>query len=694
MFVRRLLLRNFMAFAGDHEIVLHRQAAVFVRGRNGDDIAANSNGSGKSSVFDALDWALYGAPPRRDSADAVINDKAGRDCHVIAHVEADDGTLCTIYRYRKVKSKNGCRAFFGALLTAEQIDVGSHDAVERTRMDASATQAVLDEFLGMDRSVFRAAVYRAQEEDWSFALATDAQRKEMLISILGLEALDAGLQRVKASANASERERVELLASLATVERDRGAAESRVAMLRDAIPEWDRMQAEAVERLTAQRVEARKAWVVARQAATRLAEVRAELAGMREPVLPPKPSPVVPTVQPFAATAFDVEIARAESMQHACATQLAGARAELTRAQRHRSSLRTGGACPTCGQAIQASCSHEQIAAAEAAVAAAEAAVAAAEAAGAEARPAVAAAREARDQALAAWHADTATARHAADTHNQHALAAHAAECARAAAGYDAQRTALLAEVRALGPHAEQLAHVEADGHRLTTELSELGARQNPHRASLAVAEADLAQALDRRAKLDADLATVVDRLRYLEFWTAGLGNQGLRSYVLDECVQHMTAAANRWVEVLTGGTTWVRFETQKMTQAGTLTDRLEIRVFRHNPDGSITERNMRAWSGGERRRIARGVDFGLRTLIAQRSTRRWDLLILDEAFAGLDDAGRRTMLDLMQQLQAECATVFVVEHDRVFESSFTEFLTVQKKDGASRILPEEETRP
>ena len=60
-----LLIENFKAFAGQHEFNLAQfgSGLHFIRGRNEDEPRLDPNGTGKSSLWDALSWALYGKTP-------------------------------------------------------------------------------------------------------------------------------------------------------------------------------------------------------------------------------------------------------------------------------------------------------------------------------------------------------------------------------------------------------------------------------------------------------------------------------------------------------------------------------------------------------------------------------------------------------------------------------------------------------
>lgn len=59
-----LIIRDFKSFVGEHVLQLDRRPGVhFVRGVNRDERRLGSNGSGKTSLWDAFVWCLYGRTP-------------------------------------------------------------------------------------------------------------------------------------------------------------------------------------------------------------------------------------------------------------------------------------------------------------------------------------------------------------------------------------------------------------------------------------------------------------------------------------------------------------------------------------------------------------------------------------------------------------------------------------------------------
>jgi DNA repair exonuclease SbcCD ATPase subunit len=176
-------------------------------------------------------------------------------------------------------------------------------------------------------------------------------------------------------------------------------------------------------------------------------------------------------------------------------------------------------------------------------------------------------------------------------------------------------------------------------------------------------------------------------RTNALEFWVKGFGREGLKSYVLDARLEEMNAAANEWVRLLSGGTIWVRFESQTATQTGKLSEKLNVRCWRYNPDGTVTERNYESWSGGEKARLDLGIDFGLARLVAARATKRYEMVVLDEVFRHLDAAGRDAVMELLQIIAQEKSSIFVIDHDAEFRGAFEHLMVVRKQNGQSAIV-------
>lgn len=164
---------------------------TLVEGVNRDDPGSPANGVGKSTLYlDAPTWCLFGEA-RSVGADDVVNDVAGRDCAVTCRLEVPEVGLVAVQRYRRVSGRNGLRLWVGA--PVRDLEGAASDQATRfevSALDVDGTQRMLEDMLGLDLEVWRAAVYRAQDDEERFAALTDSRQKELLTRIFRLDAID------------------------------------------------------------------------------------------------------------------------------------------------------------------------------------------------------------------------------------------------------------------------------------------------------------------------------------------------------------------------------------------------------------------------------------------------------------------------------------------------------------------------
>lgn len=176
MNIANLTIQNFLAI-NEAKVNLKERGLIAVEGRNEADPSADSNGAGKSSVLDAICWALYGVTARGVSSDAVINRHVGKDTFVSLEVEDDDGKTYNIVRYRKHKTgKNSVT-----------VHEGANDLSKGTDKE---TQVVIEQIIGCSHSVFVSAIYAGQEAMPDLPGMTDKQLKVLIEEAAGISQLE------------------------------------------------------------------------------------------------------------------------------------------------------------------------------------------------------------------------------------------------------------------------------------------------------------------------------------------------------------------------------------------------------------------------------------------------------------------------------------------------------------------------
>jgi DNA repair exonuclease SbcCD ATPase subunit len=638
MRVLRITIQNYTSFVGQHSFDLDHRGLVFVAGRNLDEPRSTSNGSGKSALFDALEWCLFGEHPRGDDADSVVSEEVGKDCLVMAHLADDDGSPFTVSRYRKLAGKNGVDYY-------QQDDKGQVQNLNA--MDAKQTQARVCERLGLDRQVYRAAVYRAQGETFDFAEATDGERKEMLSRIIPeLAEVDALKEAVSGMIAEEEPKRLLLAQRMAHIDgqlqaigtKDYSALQNQWAAQRDH-------QAATIAAVISQ---SEQTLAGAKNQEAQIPTLTAELKQLSEP-----------HAIKSAVQARDAQQEHHRGRQQ----QLAVASAEVRRLETQLSSLQKlgEGQCPCCGQPLT-----KQHLAYEADRLAG--AFGNAKAVWTDINQSVLASHQKLNQLLSEAHEEEAENRAVFSAYAQH-------------------KAQLESKIKVASQAAQQVAQIERDLGRQRAALEQLRGQAFPIEQLRAQDDAQKAALNQEKAAAANQIHDLVRRLSYLEFWSTAFGVTGLKSFVLDSRLQDLTDASNEWVQALTGGACWVKFESQTATKSGKLSDRSNVRVFRQGPAGVTSSRSYRSYSGGEKKRIALGIDYGLSRLVAERAQKSWSLLILDEVFRQhLDSGGREAVFDLLQKLQKERESIFCCDHDHELAAQFENRVTIVKQHGRSSI--------
>jgi DNA repair exonuclease SbcCD ATPase subunit len=600
-----------------------------VLGDNRDEPRMNSNGAAKSTLFEALDWCLYGKVPKEDHADSIVNDEA-KGCSVTAYLEDDDGIPAVIKRSRPA---------------ALQFWKGDEEV---TRLDTKETQRVVEDFLGMDRDVFKSTVFFGQNDLFHFADVGDAKRIEILTKIIPeLGTVDEYLERAKVKRAEKQLALDQVKTHLARMEGELRGLEG--VTFGEKIGRWEQDRQVKLAEHAARIQECQKYLFDHQHVGAQLARLEAEAAQFVTLIPRPERHPDWITTEEWVQLATrELGAFQAEGMR---------LRTEIQKMQQ------TGtGVCSQCRQVVTAEHLQREMGSLNVQLRAVE------------------------EKGVAAKHflneAQAALAKLQSDQINQD-REWQAAELARSQS-----LDGLNQHIAAYRQTQVQLVGVQKNLELIQKESQELLVASNPFiEESQKLDKQKVQLSLEIEGALEA-VDAAEEALAYIEYWVTAFGPKGLKSYILDGKLQEMTDAANHWVKLLTGGTFWIRFETQKKGRSSKkLSNELNIRVFRYNPGGRVSERNYRSWSGGEKKRVSLAIDFGLSRLVARRARKRYDLLILDELFKHLDAAGGEAIGEMLEELKREKSNIFVIEHDPEFQTRFENRIIVRRENARSTIV-------
>jgi DNA repair protein SbcC/Rad50 len=170
----RLQLTNFLSYRGTTSLEFDGLDLTCIAGQNG---------AGKSSLLDAMTWALFGKS-RSKSDDDVVNRAAGRSGEA-AEVRLD--FLLEGACYRVVRNKKP-----GKITSLElQIQTGEGEWRSLSETGVRATQGAIEQLLRMNYDTFVNASFFLQGRADEFTTKTPGKRKEILAELLGVNRWDA-----------------------------------------------------------------------------------------------------------------------------------------------------------------------------------------------------------------------------------------------------------------------------------------------------------------------------------------------------------------------------------------------------------------------------------------------------------------------------------------------------------------------
>ena len=267
-------------------------------------------GAGKSSILDAIAFALYGKTPTfgRDTKNLIH--QLADECHVELVFEVDGQT----WRVQRALRRKGVSGHKLERLAADEPEA---QVLESVPMEGAVNKRVV-RLLGMEFDAFCRSVLLAQNRFSEFLKATKGQRNEVLKGVFGYERFDAAHAVAKDRARVADLELEALTEEgdrLSRATQDLAAAEEALAAASARHDELDAARPR-IEALTA-----------ARAAAFAAAETALQRTGDLREVVRSLPAEDDLDTVVAAASAADRAVAHAETAIAECAAALADAEA-------------------------------------------------------------------------------------------------------------------------------------------------------------------------------------------------------------------------------------------------------------------------------------------------------------------------------------------------------------------------------
>lgn len=632
--LQKLTGKNFMSIRSA-EVELSGQGLVLVQGKNNDDPAFDSNGAGKSSVFELLVWILFDKTVRGLSGDEVVNRNIGKNCvGFLDFVDDSDNSTYRIARYRKhSEHKNNAYIF--------------KNGTNITPKSTKDANKMIETIFQIDYTSFTNSILFGQGLVKMFSVATDKEKKEILEKMLQMEdikkCLDIAKKRLsekneELSRNETTANRIENLIS---------EIETTIKSLQTAEKEQAEKTQREIEELTEELQEAEKEL---EQFKVTTDSDRLEALELIKAKLDKK----VKSFKQYEDAKFNIQ-SEISSLKSQAKRIVKESEKLVEEAEEIASGVNK--TCPTCGQSI------------------ADTKEAIEEALGhiVKKRKELRKERKELEEKVTELQEDFEKIEEVLSKKDAYV------EKLDEVKGEISQITASVrAEENLRKSLHNNVTRIKSSIERLEKE------KGKTYEALINQKEEQLTEQQKALKELQSQKGSLAVEVEMLKFWVDGFGNTGIKSYLLDSVTPFLNKRANHYLSKLAGSTMMVEFSTQTRLASGELRDKFEIRLLNSVGGDSYTSN-----SEGEKRRIDLAISLALQDLVRSRSNGRLNILLYDEIFDSLDSVGSENAITLLNEMQNEVETIFVITHNDILKSYFDRYLIVTKEDGATRVHKE-----
>ena len=212
----------------------------------------------------------------------------------------------------------------------------------------------------------------------------------------------------------------------------------------------------------------------------------------------------------------------------------------------------------------------------------------------------------------------------------------------------------------------------------IENQLSTARTDESSYSGELSVIDQLEMDIIEREASLDtldATISSVADQLRKLLLVKEALGSKGIKTVIVDYILPRLEDNVNNVLSRLSDFR--IRFDTQKASVDGdNQVEGLYITII--NEIGE--ELSFENYSGGEKLKITIAISEALASL------QRVGFRIFDETFIGLDEVSTESFASVLAKMQENFGQVICISHLPTVKDIFENVITVRKTAGISSV--------
>jgi len=627
----------------------YKGGTVLVEGINHDS-PADSNGAGKSSVFEALYWGLWGMTRRGLKGDEVINRHVKGGALSMITFESKK-QFYTILRTRSYGKLGTCLRLFEGVVTLKPdfSDLEDITAIELTKGVMKDTQTLFEEIVGIGQLAFSKTAFFGQGDIRPFASLTDSELKTIFEQSLNLTDLSMDCNKITGYRKGLERN-IELMSTELTAAKIKltAAAEDLVSCENhNAIFEAEKMERDSVLKNELTEVSQKKlennrlyesvgnSLTLSMTEKTALMTKRETLAEIKNKALDKK-------------TALMTDIARATTRHSHLTSTIKDLEQQIIQIR-----SKEGDECGLCGVLMDSN-----------AMTTATNRIALRLTEAQENDTTLVSSVSALKNNLAAFNDlvipfDVKIAE-IENRLRQIEMKISADQTTKAKCS--ANSISLQATIDKLKKDIQE--NIEKTNSVITSRIAELTIQIALHETKIEELQSNML-----------GLSYEVEIGKKIEI---ALGNTGVKSLIFDHVTPELNKFANEALSTLDPEMS-VELTTMKKLKSGEYRDKFEVKV-----ETKTGAEVFAGHSGGERQKVNLAISLAFNKLMRATSDSVPDILILDEPFEGLDAGTSERVTELLNSFAVD--NLFLVTHNQDVKDLCSKNIIIEKRDGISTI--------
>ena len=176
-------------------------------------------------------------------------------------------------------------------------------------------------------------------------------------------------------------------------------------------------------------------------------------------------------------------------------------------------------------------------------------------------------------------------------------------------------------------------------------------------------------------------LAIQIARHKTLE---RSFGKDGVPALLIEQALPQIESKANELLDRLSNGQMSIRFVTQKEYKEKKRDDLKETLDIQISDAAGVRDYEM--YSGGEAFRVNFAIRLALSEVLAQRKGARLQTLVIDEGFGSQDVQGRQRLIEAINLVKKDFAKILVITHLDELKDAFPTRIEVEKTESGSVV--------